>query len=244
MSNENNSLEEIKKKYFGFSKTIRSLIISGLLAAVYAVLDMAVIQPLMEEYSEVSRSIEKAKSEGKGFAANLLNLQGVGGIDPSLSDKKQLEVLTVKLNELEHAIDFTTKRFVSPTQMSQFINDVVKKSNTLSLVSMKTTIPTSIIIKTEKKVKVDVASPPKRSNRNKPVAEKIETIAEDKIFKHNVKFTFYGKYADIANFIQKVEEMEWGVYWQSLELHSEKFPYSTVSIELYTLSLEKNWLTL
>ncbi|MDH5258803.1 MAG: hypothetical protein OEX07_12380 [Gammaproteobacteria bacterium] len=248
MSKNTSSVNNLKAQYFGLSKTIRRVLLSGIFAAIYAVLDMAVIQPMMEEYSEVTKSISAVKAESKGFAAQLLNLQGTAGIDPSLSEKKQLEVATIKLGELEDSIKTATSNFVSPEQMSHFLSDLLKRSEKLSLISMENQNPDSIIVTTTKETKVvpenAIVNQAKRGQ--KPIVEepKVEVVGEDKVYKHRVRLTLRGKYTDIANYLHEIEKMPWKLFWQELELQTETYPNSRVTLEIYTLSLKQDWLTL
>ena len=244
MSNNSNSIDGFKKQYFSLSKGIRRLLISGLLAAVYAVLDMAVIQPMMEEYSEVTRSIESVKAQSKGFAAQLLDLKGTAGIDPSLSDKKQLEVATIKLTELENSITEATSNFVKPAQMSQFLKDLIKRSGKLKLVEMENISPDSIIVTTTKET-TPIPDPAQKGKKTVTKVEPvIKVIGEDKVYKHRVRLTLRGKYPDIAAYLKAIESMPWKVFWQELSLETEQYPNSLVTLEIYTLSLDKKWLTL
>ncbi|MDH3326505.1 MAG: hypothetical protein OEM38_07300 [Gammaproteobacteria bacterium] len=243
MSSSAASINNIKKQYFNLSKGIRRLLITGVFAAAYAVLDMAVIQPLMEEYSDVTKSIEKVKADGKGFAAQLLNLQGTVGIDPSLSDKKQLEVATIKLTELENDITAATSKFVTPQQMSRFLSELIKRSGKLELISMENHEYDSVIVKTTREIPAVEKAPQKGA---KPINVKpiIEVIGEDNVYKHSVRLVLRGKYADIASYLNEIEKMPWRLFWQELNLKTESHPYSRIELEIYTLSLNKNWLTL
>lgn len=240
---QSNSLDSIKTQYFGLSKTIRRVLISGVLAAIYAVLDMAVIQPLMEEYSEVTKSIESVKSQSKGFAAELLNLKGTAGIDPSLSEKKQFEAAKIKLKQIESEIEETASNFVSPAEMSRFLMALTKASKKLTLVSMQNTLPDSVIVTTTKET--PAPQDPKAKKNNKIAKEPIiEVIGEDKVFKHGIEIELRGNYSDIAAFLKKLEKLPWRVFWYSLNLKRETYPNSLITIELYTLSLDEDWLTL
>jgi len=243
MTGSSSSTENLKKHYFGLSKTIRRILLSGIFAAIYAVLDMAFIQPLMEEYSEITTSIQQAKAQSKGFAAQLLNIQGTAGIDPSLSDKQQLEIATLKLSELESDINLASEHFVSPQKMSEFLNELLQQSNNLTLISMVNQTPDAILVKTTREIP-GTPEPTKRGKKQALPEPTTEIIGEDKVYKHRVQLTMRGKYSDIARYIKEMETLPWHLFWQSLDLKTEKYPYSEITLEIYTLSLYEDWLTL
>lgn len=241
MSSSSQAMSELKAKYFSLSKTIRRVLISGILAVVYAVIDMAIIQPMMEEYSEVTKSIEQAKAQSKSYAAQLLSLQETAGIDPSLSDKQQLEIASEKLSELNTEINAITEKFISPRQMSLFLNELLARSKKLKLISMENMPAEAINVKTTREIPEKTTQKAAKKVFGAPT---VEVVAEDTLYKHSIKLKLRGKYTDIAVYLNEVEQMPWRLFWQTLSLKTQSYPYSEITLEIYTLSLQPEWLTL
>ena len=60
--------------------------------------------------------------------------------------------------------------------------------------------------------------------------------------KHGLMIAFEGDYMSTLSFMQEIESLEWGFFWDSLEYEVIDYPTSRVVITLFTLSLDKNWI--
>jgi MSHA biogenesis protein MshJ len=72
------------------------------------------------------------------------------------------------------------------------------------------------------------------------VSAKAPTTA---LFKHGVKLTLVGNYAALTQYMEKLERLPVGFYWARAELDASGHPAISLTLTLYTLSLEKTWLT-
>ena len=80
------------------------------------------------------------------------------------------------------------------------------------------------------------------SMENLPPKVLIQDEGEVNLFQHTVRVTFKGKYLDIMDHLKKIEKMNYKFYWHSIDYHVVKHPYSEVTIEVYTLSINKDFL--
>ena len=51
-----------------------------------------------------------------------------------------------------------------------------------------------------------------------------------------------GSYLDCLAYLTEVERLPWQIYWHSIQLDSQNPPRNRIVIELYTLSLEEDWI--
>jgi len=189
---------------------------------------------MLAEYGEIKTSIIKTKADNKRLTTQLLNLQNATKVDQALFQqkqlkKKQLEQAMRKLSELKKAVNTTTRGFISAKQMSRVLNELTNKSTKLNLISLQNSLPEPITVIT----KTDITE----NSGN-------EVVTENKVYKHRMTIQLRGKYADITTYLHEIETMPWRIFLASIELQSDTYPYSTISIEFYTLSLEQGWLTL
>ncbi len=245
MSSISSSLGNLHQKYLVLGKNFRRLLVSGFLALVYAVVDIALVQPLMEEFSEVTKAIEKAKADSKSYTAKMLNVQSQFGIDPTLSDQEQVEAMTGVLAKLESEISAASNAFVSPSQMVNLLYDILNKGKTLSIVSIEK-FPADVINKIEEgKSPVVDAKNIKETLKNMQAAK--EAPQEDdigNIYRYEVEIVLQGSYHDILKYMQQLESMRWRLFWENAELSVESYPLSELRFSVYTLSMEEDWLIL
>jgi MSHA biogenesis protein MshJ len=63
------------------------------------------------------------------------------------------------------------------------------------------------------------------------------------LYKHGVKLTVVGGYAALTRYMEKLEKLPVGFYWARAELDAGEHPEISLTLILYTLSLEPTWLT-
>jgi MSHA biogenesis protein MshJ len=64
------------------------------------------------------------------------------------------------------------------------------------------------------------------------------------IYRHGVELTLEGSYADLVAYLQAVEGLPQRLLWGSLQLKVEEHPRVTMTLRLYTLSLDSRWVEL
>ena len=62
------------------------------------------------------------------------------------------------------------------------------------------------------------------------------------LYRHGVELTIEGSYKDIVTYLLAVETMPQHVLWGGLQLKVEQHPKVVVTLRLYTLSQDRNWL--
>lgn len=67
---------------------------------------------------------------------------------------------------------------------------------------------------------------------------------EGPIFRHGVVLEVEGNYLDLMEYLVALEKLPQQVYWGNLKLDVKKHPRATMSVEIFTLSLDRKWLNL
>ena len=63
------------------------------------------------------------------------------------------------------------------------------------------------------------------------------------LYSHGIKLTLQGDYFSILAFIKAVESMPDKLYWKRLDYRVESHPDALVELELYTLSVNKDFIS-
>ncbi|MFC0445920.1 hypothetical protein ACFOD1_01580 [Pseudidiomarina halophila] len=61
------------------------------------------------------------------------------------------------------------------------------------------------------------------------------------IYKHRLQLVFSGNYNEIYNYFQRLEQLPWSFYWQRMDYEVREHPTADVLLEIYTLSLERDY---
>ena len=235
MSSLQAQLEDVQNKFKALDKNIQRVLILGVAFLLYTMVDTFAVQPMVTEYDGITKQITKSISDRKVLEKQISLVSKQLGIDPDLPDDEQLNVLKVKISELDEILKTASAQFVTADEMIGFLNDMLIKSKKLELLSMEKLPLEYTVLKT---IENNKRSSKKSNLKNSKV------VSEAKVYRHGVIFTLSGRYIEIVRYMQALENMPWRIFWEASSLNTEEYPSSTVSFKIYTLSLDENWLTL
>ncbi len=61
------------------------------------------------------------------------------------------------------------------------------------------------------------------------------------IYKHRLQLVLRGNYNQTFNYFQQLEQLPWSFYWQRLDYRVDQHPEAEITLEIYTLSLERDY---
>jgi MSHA biogenesis protein MshJ len=64
----------------------------------------------------------------------------------------------------------------------------------------------------------------------------------DAVYKHGVEIVVQGSYPDMVDYLTDLESMPWQLFWANAKLNVDSYPKSSLTLTLFTLSLDKKWL--
>ena len=67
-------------------------------------------------------------------------------------------------------------------------------------------------------------------------------MSEGNVFKHGVEVKLSGSYADLYDYLVRLEGLPSRMFWSRVSLNAEDYPRLTLTVTIYTLSLDKAWL--
>ena len=133
-------------------------------------------------------------------------------------DKTQkLAQLELALEALEQRLRLKTIELIDPDKMFQLMTRLVYRESRLKLLSLK-----------RREVKPAFALSEEAQN-------------EATIYRHVLEVKFSGKFQDILKYMQTLENLDWKLIWDEIEIISDKYPLITVKVVISTLSTRKEW---
>ncbi len=133
-------------------------------------------------------------------------------------DKTQkLAQLELALEALEERLRLKTIELIDPDKMFQLMTRLVYRESRLKLLSLK-----------RREVKPAFALSEEAQN-------------EATIYRHVLEVKFSGKFQDILKYMQTLENLDWKLIWDEIEIISDEYPLITVKVVISTLSTRKEW---
>lgn len=205
----------------------KGLITFAGLAILYGIYVVA-IEPISVLHAKHKATIQEntAQKHSIELQLNILTQQKLSK-QQSPEEEKEL-ALNNTLKSLTAKIENLKTSLIKPESMPDLLKDILKQDATLQLVELKTLPPTGLF---------ESDSGHGEHQHSLPV------------FKHGVELTVQGRYLDLMQYLNRLESLPWHILWEKANLVVEEkptsnFPLSQLTLVVYSLSLDKAWLSI
>ncbi len=215
-------------RFAALSRRERWMILAAGLVVVIAVLNVLVVEPVVRKHRAVQSSLSADQASLATLQQQLQVLQSAPIPDPDLHNHQRLEELLEQLRQANASLVRVEKKLIRPEKMPVMLEDILRKHGQLKLVSLKT-LPVG-------EVTLQKAS--------SPAGIKPETAPQSGVYRHGVELKISGRYLDLMQYLQALEQLSWHVLWGGASLTADGGGQSTLTVTIYTLSLDKVWLSI
>lgn len=136
--------------------------------------------------------------------------------------KGERDQLDAELQLMEQEVALLLGKFVPADEIPLLLEDVLSNYAGLSLTAIR-------------------SRPSQKVTLQMQQADQTASAALE-IYRHPIQIEFSGRYADVAAYVNDLEQGDWQFAWRSLEYRVEEYPIGKVLLEVETLSQEKEWL--
>jgi len=213
----------------------RALIFAMALLLMWGLLSALLLDPLLAKKRRLIQEASQQQTQLQQLQTQIETILSVGRVDPDAETKAKLAALSQKLEQSRAALQSVRQSLVPPEKMGLVLEDVLKQNRNLKLVALKT-LPVSGVLE----MPADVAATPKTA----PPKAEDKKPAGPVIFKHGVEIVVSGSYAELTQYLDSMEKLPWRMIWGKAEMRVEEYPLVTLTITLYTLSMDKTWLAI
>lgn len=217
-----NHANEVKAKAMLLMATVDALSFRERLLILISTLVLAVglwhsllMQPLAKHAT--STSAELIEIERRISVANRSLeeqiLQIAGGSDVQ---RTRIASLRDRIDEINATLGEHASELISPSEMAQVLEGVLREQSKLTLVQISNTTP-----------------------------EFLSTSDDENavtFYRHGLEIEFEGSYLACLEYLSAIELLQWKLYWQVLELDVIDYPQNRMRIEVSTLSLDQEWI--
>ena len=213
----NNPFKPGAEKFNSLSLRERALTGFTVLAAIGFAWWQLYASPILEQTSSLARENSRLSSEVAMTRATINDIRTriATGVDRGKDLK--LAQLRRELEAVQERLRLKTVELIDPEQMLQLMTELVYRKSNLKLLSLK-------------------------RREVKPAIALTEEEQEDAgIYRHVLEVKFSGKFTDILKYIQTLEDLDWKLIWDQIEIVRQEYPQITVEVVISTLSTRKEW---
>lgn len=211
-------------KIDGMALRERAMIFLAVAFVVVALLNAVLLDPLLAKQKSLSAQVVQQQEKMKELRAQMQGLLQARRDDEHSPLRTRLAQLRLKLHEQDGYLQSRRDRLVEPDKMADLLEQVLNKNDKLQLVELRT-LPASPLVET-----------PQAADADPPATQK-------QVFKHGIQITVRGGYLDMLSYLAALEKMPAQMFWGEISFSVDKHPDAVLTLTLYTLSLDKTWLT-
>ncbi|WP_076538523.1 MSHA biogenesis protein MshJ [Shewanella sp. UCD-KL21] len=175
------------------------------------------VETIWKERLKLSHQVTQIESENEVSEQQIALYQQRLAMDPNSDYRNRLTLIEQQNQQMDANLESQMISMVPANYMPTVLTTLLGNINDVKLVSFSSIAPQPLI----------------------------EVGEEDKmnLYSHGIRLTLEGRYFAILKFIQSIEAMPDKLYWKRLDYHVEQHPNATVEIELYTLSINKEFIS-
>ncbi len=227
-------------KFDAMSHRERLLIAVAMLVVLLLGGETVFIEPQLVKQKNAERQIQQQTTELR-MAQEQLAVLEPRLKNPDAANRAALERAHAEMAAIDTRLKGMEQTLVAPSQMASLLEDMLKHNQGLRLVSLRT-LPVALLIE-HKDAK---AEKPKEATTTAPVPTGAQlatpVVTEAGIFKHGVEISVQGSYAELLSYLAQVEKLPQRMFWNNVRLKVDEYPRATLTLTVYTLSLDKTWL--
>jgi MSHA biogenesis protein MshJ len=202
----------------------RCILFVGAAGSIIFLMFYLFLNPTYARQKALLTSMAQQRDVLAGVEAEIAQTMLAHTIDPDAADRARFERLKTESQQLSSSLMAMQQGMVPPERMSGLLEQILRAHGGLRLASLRT-LPDEQPAAAAAKPG-DAAPPPRLLHR------------------HGVQIVLQGSYPDMVAYMAALEAMQGKIFWGSAAMKVDTYPNATLTLDVYTISLEKKWLAL
>ena len=226
----------LAKRFDALARRERALVAAAVLLAVPFLGYSLLIEPQLLRDASLVKRIAQARTDRAGIEAQLAGMHAQL-TDPDAGNRAALQQTRASLATLDAKLRGMSGSLVPPDKMQTLLESLLSKNRNLELLSLRTLPPTPLVEPAK-----PVAAGKDKTGKKPGEAEPAAATAGPNIYKHGVEIRIAGSYNDLLAYLAALERLPQRILWNRVTLVVDKYPRNVLTLTVYTLSLDKQWL--
>lgn len=203
----------------------RAMMFAAAAFMLISAINVSLLDPLLASQKAKSALVVQQQEKMKELQANMQSLQQSKRDDEHSPMRARIKELKAQLQEHDSYMQSRRDRLVEPDNIAALLEQVLRNNDKLQLVELKT-LPVGLLIE-------------KPATATAQQADK----SVQQIYKHGVQITVRGSYPDLLRYLTALEKLPAQMFWGEVSMTVATHPDAVMTLTVYTLSMDKTWLT-
>lgn len=214
----------------------RAMVFVAVVGAILFLIYTVSVEPLLTRQKLLLTQIRQQQNQISGIDMEITAKAQNFVQDPDLGTRSKLASVRQDIDTTSAGLMAVQKGLVAPDKIAPVLAHLLRVNGKLKLMSMKTLPVTGL---NETAVQSSKAAVPAAADAAKTAAAKPREL----LYRHGVELVLQGSYLDMIDYMQTLETMPVQLFWGKARLDAQ-YPNSRLTLTLYTLSLDQNWMKL
>lgn len=203
----------------------RAMIFAAAAFMLISAINVSLLDPLLASEKAKSALAVQQQEKMKELQANMQILQQSKRDDEHSPLRARIKELKAQLQEHDSYMQSRRDRLVEPGNIAALLEQVLRNNDKLQLVALKT-LPVGLLIEKP------ATAPGQQADKS-----------AQQIYKHGVQITVRGSYPDLLRYLAALEKLPAQMFWGEVSMTVATHPDAVMTLTVYTLSMDKTWLT-
>ncbi|MFT3928981.1 MAG: type II secretion system protein GspM [Spongiibacteraceae bacterium] len=212
------------------------IMIAGV-AIVLMLCDQLLWDPLTRSNKQQKTAIAESQQQLDQFKAAHAAINAKLAEDPNAELQRNLEAVIERVAKQNEQLAKLTVDLIPPEEMANVLHTMISKRGNLQLLALRNE-PVEPAFTPKADTEADNTNTTDTTTSTQDNAER-ERVA---IYRHGLTLELKGRYFDIVEYLQALENLQWHFYWEKLDYKVDKYPDAIVTLKVYTLSNRESWI--
>jgi MSHA biogenesis protein MshJ len=209
----------------------QTLVLLTGIVAIFFIISYLFIDDKSAKITNFEKQSRSMTSGNKNLKLSIKNYQEALKQDPNKDIIKQIAQFETKLAKIDSQLVLLTTDLISPSEMREALLKLLKLEPGVSLLSFELLGAKPLLSFSEGQSAATVENAT-------PTVEQLGL----NLYKHGIKIKLSGKYFQLRNYLQQLEQLTWKFFWQGFQFEVKEYPQSEVVITIYSLGLNKEFI--
>lgn len=220
--------QKLSGRFAAFSQRERLMIGAAALVGVFFLPLTVWVDPPGKRAAVLREQLAKQEVELTTLQAQIADLK-TRLVDPDAANRKTLAELQAELATVDGEIGSLDEKLVPPQKMGKVLQMVLSHHRGLSLVSLRSLAPEPLLAMPEEKKGTE----PKSA---------VPARLDENLWRHGLEIRVAGSYPDLLAYVAELERAPQRLLWGGMTLKVTAWPRNELTLTVYTLSRERDWL--
>lgn len=218
-------------------------------AAVIFIVWMGFIEPAGARERTLRAALQQQRAQLAAIDIDVAERRLAAQVDPDAAVRTRLVAVQAENEQLRAGLRTTQAALVPPERMSSLLQQMVQQNGKLKLLSLRTLTPAGTTDGNFATAAAEggPALPANALSTTPPgtaASRSAETDRTPLLYRHGVRIVLGGAYADMVAYMAALERLPARLYWGQAALDATEHDKATLTLTVYTLSLDPTWIAL